>query len=201
LESARKTTEKDLNPVAEQKLKDEIKRHLSMTGKKRFLSKQTANTQRIRLIDKMFNDAFYIHIIRDGRAAANSMSNVSWWNENEIWWLDGAKASEWERQGKPVIELCGKQWKQNVLEIQDNSYLFEARYLEIRYEDLIADVWGTMDSICSFCELKQSKSFLDVLPQTLPDMNKKWQKNLTAKQKEILERVIGPTLKELGYVD
>ena len=81
----------------------------------------------------MFSDAYYIHIIRDGRAVADSMLNVSWWNDTDIWWL-GAKPSEWEKKGKSAIELCGLYWKTDVEEILENKYLFENRYLELRYE-------------------------------------------------------------------
>ena len=194
-----KTTEDDLNLEAEKKFKDSIKRHLYLSGKKRFINKQTANNQRIRLIDKMFSDAYYIHIIRDGRAVANSMLNVSWWDDTDIWWLDGAKASEWEKKGKPAIELCGLHWKRDVEEILENKYLFEDRYLEIRYENFITDVRGTMEKVISFCELGKSDLFNEFLPQTLPNMNTKWKEYLTSEQKDILERTIGSFQNQLGY--
>lgn len=194
-----KTTESDLNLKTEKKLKGLIKRHLYLTGKKRFLNKQTANNQRIRLIEKMFGDAYYIHIIRDGRAVANSLLNVSWWNDTEIWWLGGEKASEWEKKGKPAIELCGLQWKRDVGEILENKSLFEDRYVEIRYEDFITDVRGTMKKITAFCELSDPDQFYDLLPKTLPNMNDKWKDNLSVEQKETLDRSIGPFLDQLGY--
>ena len=200
-ESAIKSTEDDLNPEAEQKLKAAIRRHLRLSGKKRFLNKQTANTQRIRLIDTMFPDAQYIHIIRDGRAVANSMFNVSWWNDTDIWWLDGMKAAEWEKQGKPAIELCGLHWMRDVKEILENKYLFGERYIELKYEDFIQDVHGTMKEITDFCGLGYENGFTKLLPTSLPNMNQKWKENLTDNQKDVLVTAIGPFLKELGYED
>jgi hypothetical protein len=193
-----KTTENDLNVEIEKKFKDLIKRHLSLTGKKRFLNKQTANNQRIRLIDKMFNDAYYIHIIRDGRAVANSLLNGSWLNETDIWWL-GEKASEWENKGKHLIELCGLHWKRVVEEILENKSLFEDRYIEARYEEFILDVRGTMERITNFCELSKSESFSKLLPQTLPNMNYKWKDDLTKEQRDILDKTLKPFLTQLGY--
>ena len=197
-EYKRKTTEDDLDIEKEKRFKGQIAKHLAYTGKRRFLSKQTANIQRIRLIDKMFDDAYYIHILRDGRAVANSLLNVSWWKDTDIWWL-GIKASHWEKDGKPAIKLCGLHWQRDVMELIDNKYLFEDRLIEIRYEDFIADVRGTMDKVIGFCELSQSKSFLETLPKTLPNMNQKWQEQLTAEQKDILQRTIEPALIQLGY--
>jgi len=193
-----KTTENDLNVETEKKFKDLIKKHLSLSGKKRFLNKQTDNTQRIRLIDKMFNDAYYIHIIRDGRAVANSLLNVKWWNDTDIWWL-GEKASECEKKGRPAIELCGLQWQRNVEEILENKSLFKNRYLEVRYEEFIVDVRSTMGKITNFCELSRSELFSKMLPQTLPNMNNKWKEQLTKEQRDILDRTLRPFLNQLGY--
>jgi len=193
-----KTTEQDWNSKIENKFKEVIERHLALSHKKRFLNKQTANNQRIRLINYMFKDAYYIHMIRDGRAVANSLFNVRWWYDTDIWWL-GKKPSEWKEEGREDLELCGLHWKHDVEEIMKNKALFENRYIEIRYEEFVADVWGTMNRIIDFCELSKSKKFLDILPQTLPNMNYKWKKNLTKNQKEILDKTIKTYLKLLGY--
>jgi hypothetical protein len=193
-----KSTEEDLDIETEKKFKDLIKRHLYWTGKRRFLNKQTANSQRIRLIAQMFRDAFFLHIIRDGRAVASSMLNVDWWNDTDIWWL-GATPAEWARQGKPAIELCGLHWQRDVEEILKNRDLFENRYMEFRYEELVADVKGTMEKVIAFCELENEASFYDRLPRTLPDMNSKWKEALTNEQKKVLERTLSTLLKQLKY--
>jgi hypothetical protein len=193
-----KTTEDDWNEKIEKKFKRIIKCHLILTGKKRFLNKQTSNTQRIRLINRMFPDAYYIHIIRDGRAVSNSYLNITWWNDLKIWWL-GYTPREWEKKGKEPIELCALNWKHNVEEILRNKELFANRYLEIRYEELVKDVKSLIYKILEFCDLKISKSFLDFLPQTLPDMNNKWRKELNDHQKMILNRTLEESLTKLGY--
>ena len=193
-----KSTENNLNVETEKRLKNVIKQHLSLTGKKRFLNKRTANIQRIRLINKMFDDAYFIHIIRDGRAVANSLLNVNFWNDMDVWWL-GEKTSEWENQGRQPIELCGLHWKRNVEEILENKSIFKDRYMELRYEGFILDVRGTIEKVVDFCELSKSEIFLKLLPQTLPNMNYKWKDNLTKEQMDILEKTLQPYLDQLGY--
>ena len=182
----------------EEKFKETIRRHLILTGKKRFLSKQTANNQRIRLINEMFKDAYFILMIRDGRAVSNSLLNVKWWNNFDIWWL-GKKAPEWEIEGREPIELCGLNWKRNVEEILENKALFEDRYIEIRYEEFVKDVKGSMQRVTKYCELSESKKFLKMLPQTLSNMNYKWEENLTEKQKIMLEKTLRGFLNQLRY--
>ena len=193
-----KTTEDDLDSKLENKFKELITRHCALTGKKRFISKQTANTQRIRLISPMFRNAYYIHVIRDGRAVANSLLKVIWWDETDIWWL-GKKVSEWKEEGRESIELCALQWEKNVREILKNKSLFEDRYIEIKYEEFAADVKGTMNKVTDFCELGESKKFNEILPNTLPNMNYKWIEDLNEKQKLILNNNLKPFLNQLGY--
>ena len=193
-----KTTENDFNLDTEKRFKDLIKKHLLLTGEKRFLTKQTSNTQRLRLINKMFDDAYYIHIIRDGRAVANSILNVSWRRETDIWWA-GEKSYELEKKSRQTIKLCGLRWKNNVKEILNNKYLFKNRYIEVRYEDFVSDVKGTMEKVTDFCELSNSEEFFKLLPKTLPNMNNKWKKNLTEVQKNILNESLKSYLNQWDY--
>jgi hypothetical protein len=191
-------TSMDLRPEMEKKFKDIIYRHLILTKKKRFLTKQTANNQRIKLINKMFNDAYCVHIIRDGRAVAYSLLNVRWWNDTEIWWL-GKKASEWQEKGREPIELCALHWKKDVEEIIKNKQLFKNRYIEINYEIFVNDVKGTMQRVIEFCKLNRSNNFLELLPKALTNMNYKWEKYLSGKEKDILNKTCQPLLGKLGY--
>jgi len=199
-EYSSKTTETDLDENAEKRFKDQIGNHLKFTGKKRFLNKQTANTQRIKLIHEMFKDAIFIHVIRDGRAVANSLLNVSWRDEMDIWWINKDNPSEKnELINREAIELCGLHWSHNVKEIQNNKSIFGQRYMEILYEDFIKDVRGTLIKVMNFCDLSFSESFLQVLPHDLPNMNNKWQDELSDHQINLLNKAIQPTLIELGY--
>jgi len=193
-----KTTETDLDPHEEEKFKEVIRRHLALTGKKRFLSKQTANNQRIRLINAMFKDAYFVHIIRDGRAVANSLRKEPWWPDTKIWWLN-TTPQEWEKQGKEPLELSALQWKKNVEAILENISLFKDRYIELRYEELAKDVKETIHKITDFCGLSSSSAFYKDIPETLPNRNYKWKKDLSQVEQKIVTETIGPFLTHLGY--
>ena len=193
-----KTTELDYNLESEKKLKKVIQGHLKATGKKRFLSKQTANNQRIRLIHSLFPDGFYIHIIRDGRAVANSLINIYWWENMDIWWFNG-KPSKWVEMGNEPIALAGLIWERDIEEILKNKYLFDNKFFELRYEDLCNNPRNMIKNIANFCELSWPIEFEELLPKKLVSMNDKWKKNLSDNQKMILLDTIKNSLKKYNY--
>lgn len=197
-ENSRKTTEDELTAEMEGRFKWLVQEHLKATGKPRFLNKQTANTQRIGLLNRMVPDALYVHIIRDGRAVANSLFRVEWWDPMDIWWLQG-KADQWEQMNRSPIELCALHWQRDVQEILLHKPLFEDRYLEVRYEELVEDTRGTAGKVVRFCELHESPGFTELLPEKLQNMNYKWEVQLDEQQKLVLKEAIGEFLTQLGY--
>lgn len=195
---ARKTTSADITEEMELRFKCVTNEHLRFTGKKRFLNKQTANTQRIELIQSMFPKAYIIHIIRDGRAVANSLLHVPWWNNVDIWWL-GYRPDRWEKAGREPVELCAQHWKRDVEEILQHKHLFKDRYFELKYEELVKRTRSTALDIFNFCHLKESKESEKLLPESLKNMNYKWESQLTEPQKRIVNSAIGNFMKRLGY--
>ncbi len=185
---------RDAVDAVERRFKDVIRAHLDSTRKPKFLTKRTSNTQRIRLIASMFPKAHYVHIIRDGRAVANSYLSVDWWNDLTLWWA-GIKPSDWEGEGKEPIELCALHWKHNVEEILGNKDVL-ANYLELRYEDLVDDTRREIDRVLDFCGLARDGDFEGRLSSRLPNKNAKWK----GVHSETIERVAGDTLRRLGYL-
>jgi hypothetical protein len=199
-DSSRRMTSDDLTSQMEGRFKRIVEGHLRATGKPRFMNKQTANAQRISVISRMFPDAYYVHIIRDGRAVAYSLLRVEWWNEDDIWWL-GEMPEDWACADKDPLKVCALQWQHDVLEILNHRHLLGDRYLEIRYEDLVRQPREVVSEAFSFCGLSTFTSFADSIPGSLPNMNYKWTQQLDESQKMALERTIGHLLEELGYLD
>ena len=97
------------------------------------------------------------------------------------------------------IQLFGQHWQQNIDELQTAAAIVGDRYMEVRYEDLVSDVHGTMDVIAKFAALRPDRNYSSILPRTLPNMNDKWRNNLSDRKVALLESTIGSKLRELGY--
>jgi len=195
----RQMTEDDYDAELERKLKGDIEMHLEVTGKPRFINKRTANTQRLRLMNRMFPEAYYVHMVRDGRAVINSYLKVDFWKDMTVWWL-GKKVSEWERDGKDPVELAAKHWRRNFEEILTNRSLFK-HYMEVRYEDFVKEPGKEIHRITDFCEISFPDNYQAIIPATLPNMNYKWKQGLTAKQIEVIEKNTRDLLEQLGYMN
>ncbi len=198
LRHERRTTESDYDPAVAARLRGMVANHIRYTGKPRFISKQTANNQRFRLLNRIFPDALFVHLIRDGRAVANSIRGQRWLDVMDLWWLEDKAASHADQYADP-IELCGLHWQKNLDELLTGKTLLGDRYLEIRYEHMIDDVHGVVREVLGFCGLSAPADYFSLLPEQLPNMNNKWQQDLSAEQQRLLHGVIGPRLQELGY--
>jgi len=189
-------TETRLDPEMEARLRGVVEMHVRITGRQRFLCKQTANNRRLELIDRMFPQALYVHLIRDGRAVANSMVREPWWDDMHVWWL-GKRVREWN-QGDPVV-LAALYWQRTLEEIRRHAPRLGERYMEVRYEALAADTRGAIKDISRFAGLEGDGGGAEMLPVTLPNMNHKWRTKLTAEQQAAMLSAAGPALEQLGY--
>jgi hypothetical protein len=98
-------------------------------------------------IDKLcelFPRAYFVHVIRDGRAVCSSLHR-------------SFKAGyEW---AKETPAQRAELWKSYILEGEDNKK--NRRWMEIRYEDLICRPIETTIALCDFVEADYEKSMLN----------------------------------------
>jgi len=195
----RRTAFDTLNQTTSATFKNVIQNHLAASGKPRFINKRTANTQRLDCLIHMFHDAYFIHIIRDGRAVVNSLLRVNWWSNTPLWWRSNLTPSHWQRNGNAPEKLCALHWKHNVEEIRRFKSRLSNRYIEIRYENFVNDPRGTIRSLINYCQLNPSINYISSLPEALLNMNNKWKENLSSKQKKIISETVGDYLQKLNY--
>lgn len=191
----------DKNDITAQEIKTirnvtrDICRH---QNKKRFLSKYT-DFPRIRYLVQAFPDAIFLHIVRDGRAVAYSYYNqiekgsFHTWDERN-WWVRGWPApwrKEWLEKYNNPLGFVAYQWKFFVNEIwKDSEYLSPDQIMEINYRDLMENPKEMLKKVFNKCGLKEServKWYLGHMP--LANMNYKWQEDLSAVQRKILEEI------------
>lgn len=166
-------------------------------GKTRWGDKTPRYVEDIAFLARLWPDARFIHLIRDGRDVARSYADVSFGPKTV-----GKAASLWARRVRAGIAA--------------GRALPAGRYLEINYEDLVDDAEGEIKDICDLLELDFDPGMLDhterargsVLPRASafnphvtepPSRTRSWHTSMPRAQVEIFEAVAGDTLTELGY--
>lgn len=178
------------------------------TEKRNRLLVKITGWSRVGFLSEIFEDAKFIHVIRDGRAVANSLVNVNFWLgwQGDYKWRWGKLPSnyrkEWEDSEQSFIVLAGIQWK-----IMMDSYEISKKLvkkenlLEIKYEDLCENPMRIFKMVTEFSELKWSSEFEKTINNfSVRDTNSKWKKDLNKKQQNDLSQALENHLKKYGYL-
>jgi len=200
----RNLTDADVTPGIRERFYSLVRRQLRLQGKRRFITKYTG-VPRIGFMREVFHDALFIHVLRDGRAVANSLLRVDWWPGDESGWRYGEipepYRKEYQESGRHPVVFAGIAWKMLMDVIESEcSLLPEERLLRIRYDEIIRDSTGVMQRAADFCGLPWTDSFArHVQSEPVSDMDTKWTRQLSEPDREILQRSIGSTLRKYGF--
>lgn len=161
----RDLTSDDVTPWLERRLRDFFvqRAHAQQTGT--FLHKFTG-WPRAGFIRGVFPSARFIHVVRDGRAVANSWLQMPWWLgfEGPDHWqwgpLPAELDAEWQASGRSFVVLAGLLWKM-LIDAFDSARagIAKSDWLEVRYEDVAANPRRTFARMLEFCELPWDAEF------------------------------------------
>lgn len=179
------------------------------TERRPCLSLKITGWPRLGFLAEIFPEAKFIHVVRDGRAVANSFLAVPWWlgwqgPQNWRWGLlPPPYAEEWDRHDRSFVALAAIQWKLYLDAYEAAAATLEpARLFQVRYEDLCARPEETFDSALSFAELPPEARFKRGLRRfPLQSADEKWRRDLSARQQAILDDCLAPALTRWGYQD
>ena len=176
--------------------------YAAQRGKSRWGDKTPLYMQYLGLLERLFPDARFLHLIRDGRDAAVSFLQMPAGVVTEGW-------------GHPrSVEGFAAQWR---TEIRAARRLGERvgpdRYLELHYEDLVADPAAVLTKACEFAGLAYDPAMLSYAGEV--DVSAKphqqsltrpptvglrdWRTELSPEDVAKFESVAGDLLAELGY--
>lgn len=130
-----------------------------------FLHKLTG-WPRARFLHRALPSARFIHVVRDGRAVANSWLQMPWWRgfggpENWQWGpLPPELASQWEDADRSFAVLAGLLWRMlmDAYDVARDALPREA-WLEVRYEDITARPEEEFRRMLDFCGLRWTEEF------------------------------------------
>jgi hypothetical protein len=171
-------------------------------GKARWGDKTPMYMQNLRLLERLFPDALFLHLIRDGRDAAMSFLSMPKGLMTETWMLPrnvADFASQWRAEVKAARRLGRR--------------VGNRRYLEVRYEDLVTDVDSVLRRISEFAGLPYEPTMADYAGNV--DVSAKphqqslrrpptaglrdWRLQMSREDVAVFAGVAGDLLAELGY--
>lgn len=163
---------------------------------RRWIDHQPGHVREIMELRAHFPALKAVHVVRDGRAIAASVMPLNW--------------------GPNAIQSAANYWTQRVaMGMALREYLGAENFMQVRYEDLVADPDAELAKICGFLGMEFDPAMSDgkgfkvpaftqnqhALVGKRPDPSRlqSWRKTLSAREIEIFEALVGPLLTYLGY--
>jgi LPS sulfotransferase NodH len=171
-------------------------------GKPRWGDKTPMYMRHLGLIERLFPDAQYVHLIRDGRDAALAFLDMP----------EGVVTRTWAHPRSPVG--FAYEWRTEVRRARDlGRRLGSSRYFDIRYEELVADTAGVVRSVCDFAGLPFEPGMLEYscavdvsakphhqrLLQPPTRGVRDWRSQMSRDDALAFEAIAGDLLGDLGY--
>jgi tetratricopeptide (TPR) repeat protein len=176
-------------------------------GAVRIGEKTPPNLLYMNFLGKIYPQARFVHVIRDGRAVSSSLLKQNW--------VDATTGEPLSYCSSP--EHAGRYWAEMVQEIRSQAASVPGRYLEVRYEDLVTRPRETLSIVLAFldepwdeavmahqdadCNLPTTESSSAAVAQPVHTNSlSRWQSELSTKDLNHVLTSAAPLLKELGYV-
>ncbi len=179
-------------------------------GKPRWAEKSPRNVHRIEFVFRAFPEARFLHMIRDGRDVACSLRTHPRHNV-----VDGELVPT--NICRPIAE-CAERWVVALRAAE--PWRDDPRYMEVRYEDLLADPRATLEEVCRFIgepwdermleyhEVDSGSRDVTKFPQN-PEATEairtrslqRWQRDFSEADKRVFKDVAGEMLIRTGYAD
>jgi hypothetical protein len=159
---------------------------------------------RVGLIDATLPDVRYVHVVRDGRAVASSWLQMPWWKGDPAVWqwgpLPDAYDAEWKAADRSPVLLAGLAWKM-LLDAFAKARVHDDRWLEVRYEDVVAEPVATVERVAAHLGLDWSPELAKAVTSHPfdPRATTRWRADLTAQDVALLTESLGEHLARFGY--
>lgn len=175
-----------------------FQRYAARFGKPRWGDKRPAYLHNIDILLRLFPDAQFINIVRDGRDCVASLKEMSW-HRRDIYATVAAWARAVDDARRAARRLGPDQWH------------------EVRYEDLVADPHGRLAAVCAYLgeeydpAMAQPSAVAEVAVPSFKTWHslthapvttervRSWQSRLTREEIALCEAALGSRLVAAGY--
>ncbi|MFO8099859.1 MAG: sulfotransferase [Salinibacter sp.] len=197
-------TEDDATEAVRTYLHDVIRWIRAYHQRPRFLSKTPRNAFRLRFLHALFPNAFFVHLIRDGRAVTASILKRRRQVHGDVhaWW--GVKPPGWRSvQSASPIEQAAWTWRPCLSRVRDDATVLpNDRLLELQYESFTSEPERALSRFFSFVDLTPAVFFTKANRQHLQNVHPPrhtWRTRLTTTQQATLVDLLSPELERYGY--
>jgi len=145
------------------------------------------HVEHLDLMNALYPDAYYIHIVRDGRDSARSLSSMDWFTGS--------------------LEDAAAEWRRSVLAARAAQR--PTRFLELRYEELMSDPESAIPLLYDFLDLRAGDGVMEAaLAEARVELNtdrrttvgtEKWRTLMSAEDQARVLRIAGDALVAYGY--
>jgi hypothetical protein len=164
--------------------------YASQNTKARYGDKTAAYVRHIDELDRLFPDAVFIHVVRDGRDVAQSVVE---------------RSAEWPN----TIGEAAILWRRNVVRGRRLGASLGDRYVEVRYEDLIRDPRRALAMLCAVAGLRRDDRALTemlgyrtVANASMPRAGaslRRSRRTISKRDRRLVEEIAGGALDATGY--
>ncbi len=181
----------------------------------RVADKTPENVFALPMLAETFPGAGVVHIVRDGRDAAVSLREKPWLLRANSpgtgasprgprgaatrFWVEPHRAEEFTATSD--LHRCLWAWRRYT-EAGLAGRSLGPRYLEVRYEDMVASPQATGTRLADFLELGDGPgrgALLSAMAEARTDSIGRWRAAFSAADRALADREIGPLLVRLGY--
>lgn len=198
----------DASPWLTARLRSFFSTRAAVQGRPVFLHKLTG-WPHAGLLRAAFPAARFVHVVRDGRAVVDSDLRTSWWEgfggpmallgrplppEDDAVWLSS---------GRSHAVLAALVWRSVVKEAaRMRDTLPDGVWIDVRYEDLLADRELVFKRLLDFTGLDPSSAFDASVRRTrlYPERRDAYRRNLSPETIAAIEQVAGDELADWGYL-
>jgi hypothetical protein len=171
-------------------------------GKARFVNKHPRNSVRIDYLRRVFPDARFIHVIRDGRAVVSSIvEQIRRRPRRAQQPLGGfCRPPGWRGLLRDdLVEQTALQWQAIVRHVRERGRELGPAYREVRYEELCARPRETLSGLFAFAGLPAGDAQLAGIAAAPLEASEGWRERLGPEGVATVEKTAGDLLAELGY--
>jgi hypothetical protein len=153
--------------------------HCARMNKPYWVNKTPGLLAYLEPLHRLYPDGRCIHIVRDGRDVVASNQVLGW--------------------GPKEVRAWARRWKSLIQKGRAGAARAHFRYMEIRYENLVASPRETMSEVARFYGLQSDPDAMAHSVRVSTERNGKWRSAWSLSERRDFEREAGDLLIELGY--